>query len=600
MKPASTCLPHTFHIPVMGTGFTIDTPLRIAKYGISSVISLVDDVFVEQMRKFHSEKDGASYQPIGNREPDARALRITAYLDLVDGIVKRQMKELQESPFEAGSQITRYFELLPDTPLKRKYRNMLAADNPTEKQQLQDELRSQATPGDIDVNIMTKLDRDRYSGKEKLAPEFADALSALRGFAKSTLSSSIVLSAGMNRRLYSYIANFKDFFADKSGAFKKKIILKVSDFRSADVQGRFLAKKGLWVSEYRIESGLNCGGHAFATKGYLMGPILEEFKRKKGELVEGILAAYNKAMTSLERPTFQSPPNVRITVQGGIGTAEENEMLLKHYDVDRTGWGTPFLFVPEVSNVDDEHLTKLAETSDENVFLSGSSPLGVPFWNLRNSASEMGRRQRIEQGKPGSPCPKGYLATNTEFSNTPICPASRAYQKQKIAELQAATDIPLSQLETVVEGVLNMSCICHELSGGATRKHDIDPSINTAICCGPNIVNFSRVASLEEMVEHIYGRISLLTSAYRSHMFINELVLYVKHLRKEKENCALGHITNTPKYFREFKENLLSGIEYYKNLAEHFVEEKRAKFLEELQELREEIECIPMESPIPA
>ena len=26
---------HTFHIPVMGTGFTIDTPLRVAKYGIS-------------------------------------------------------------------------------------------------------------------------------------------------------------------------------------------------------------------------------------------------------------------------------------------------------------------------------------------------------------------------------------------------------------------------------------------------------------------------------------------------------------------------------------------------------------------------------------
>ena len=56
-------------------------------------------------------------------------------------------------------------------------------------------------------------------------------------------------------------------------------MLKVSDFHSAVVQGKFLAKRGLWVSEYRIESGLNCGGHAFATKGLLLGPILDEFQR---------------------------------------------------------------------------------------------------------------------------------------------------------------------------------------------------------------------------------------------------------------------------------------------------------------------------------
>ena len=44
---------HSFHIQVMGTGFTIDTPLRLAKYGISSVIPIEDDVLVEQVRKIH-------------------------------------------------------------------------------------------------------------------------------------------------------------------------------------------------------------------------------------------------------------------------------------------------------------------------------------------------------------------------------------------------------------------------------------------------------------------------------------------------------------------------------------------------------------------
>ena len=69
---------HTFHIPVMGTGYTIDTPLRVARYGISSVISLVDDTLVEQMRRFHSEAHGEPYEEIRNGDEDPRARRISS------------------------------------------------------------------------------------------------------------------------------------------------------------------------------------------------------------------------------------------------------------------------------------------------------------------------------------------------------------------------------------------------------------------------------------------------------------------------------------------------------------------------------------------
>ena len=47
---------HTFHIPVMGLAYTIDSPIRVAKYGISSVISIMDDELIEKMNAFYSEK----------------------------------------------------------------------------------------------------------------------------------------------------------------------------------------------------------------------------------------------------------------------------------------------------------------------------------------------------------------------------------------------------------------------------------------------------------------------------------------------------------------------------------------------------------------
>ncbi|MBP1655129.1 MAG: hypothetical protein H6Q28_1685, partial [Bacteroidetes bacterium] len=41
---------HTFHIPVLGLAFSVDTPLRVARFGISSVVSIVDDILIERMR----------------------------------------------------------------------------------------------------------------------------------------------------------------------------------------------------------------------------------------------------------------------------------------------------------------------------------------------------------------------------------------------------------------------------------------------------------------------------------------------------------------------------------------------------------------------
>lgn len=52
--------PHSFHIPVMGIGFTIDTPVKVTHYGISSVISLVDDKLLERIGAHYAAQLGES------------------------------------------------------------------------------------------------------------------------------------------------------------------------------------------------------------------------------------------------------------------------------------------------------------------------------------------------------------------------------------------------------------------------------------------------------------------------------------------------------------------------------------------------------------
>ena len=158
---------HKFHIPVMGLGFTIDTPLKVARYGISSVMSIVEDGIIEQMREFYCNKAGFPYLEIANTVDDYRAKRITAYLNLVHFLINEQVKVLRTLPFEDGSDIVKYFELLPDDcEAKKKYQLMLSTEDETEKNELQDALRTKIVPGTADVNIMAKVDKNNYDKNE--------------------------------------------------------------------------------------------------------------------------------------------------------------------------------------------------------------------------------------------------------------------------------------------------------------------------------------------------------------------------------------------------------------------------------------------------
>jgi len=569
---------HSIHIPVMGSAFTIDTPVKVAKYGISSVISLVDDTLIEEMRQYYCEQVGRDYTPITKYEEDYRAKRITAYLNLVDIIVQDDFEKVKSTEFKEGSEIVKYFENLSDTStLKTEYVTMKATLDPVKNEEMQKRLRDQMKPGDINVNIMTKLDRTNYSNKDKteLSMEYSDALSALRGYAKSSLNSGIVFSAGINRRLYSHMEKFKDFYADAKGFIKKKIIIKVSDYRSSIIQGKFIAKKGLWVSEYRIESGLNCGGHAFASDGFLMGPILEEFLKKKDELVLNLHNIYNKALELKNKMSFSKPHEVKITAQGGIGTNKENNFLIDFFKLDGTGWATPFLLVPEATNIDEKTLERLANATEDDLYLSDVSPLGVPFNNLRGSLSDDEKERKTAGGKPGSACPKGHLVSNTEFTEKPICVASRQYQKLKVEQL-GKLNLAAQAFKEKYDQIVKKACICHDLGEAVLMKYNIENKRVkhfSAVCPGPNLAYFSKVVSLSEMISHIYGRVNLLNNVPRPNMFIKELKMYVEYLMKEVGKASTTPTEKQVKYFDEFRSNILDGIEYYKDLFPKMIEE---------------------------
>jgi len=583
---------HTFHIPVMGLSYTIDSPIKVSHLGISSVMSIFEHNFIEKMREFYSKKFNFPYEPITSKIEDFRAKRITSYLNLVDKIVKENIQTLKNSVNEKSEELEKYFDLLPSySDLKQRFQALI--ENNSSLKEIQKWLNENLTFGDLDVNIMTKLDGENYNGKEKLPVEHNHAHAALRGFANSTLKSSIVFSAGMNPRLFGYMEKFEDFYPDSEGNFNKKIILKVSDYRSAIIQGKFFAKKGLWISEYRVESGLNCGGHAFASDGYLLGPILEEFKNKKDELLKTTYEIFTAALVRKDRTVPSAIPEVKLTAQGGVGTADEHQFLLENYNLDSVGWASPFMLVPEATSVEENTFKILSDAKEEDLYLSKASPLGVPFNNVKGSTKDLQRSQKAQTDNPGSACPKKFLTFNKEFTEQPICTASNQYIKIKLDEIQKE-NLPEEEFKAKYDVLTEKECLCNGLSNSSLLVNGLDVKMEgpaVSVCPGPNIAYFSGKFSMKEMVDHIYGRVNILNTDTRPNLFIKELKMYIDYLKDKFSEITEPISDKQVKYFDTFIKNMHDGIEYYKNLFE----ENKVKLKDVYETAIHDLERLEME-----
>jgi hypothetical protein len=261
-------------------------------------------------------------------------------------------------------------------------------------------------------------------------------------------------------------------------------------------------------------------------------------------------------------------PALQITAQGGVGTTDEHQFLLNHFKLSSVGWGTPFLLVPEAINLDPDTIGLLSKATEQDQYLSNTSPLGVPFHTLKGNTQDLEKHRLIDKGRPGSACPKKFLISNKEFTERPVCTASRQYQHAKLLDLETSDLSPI-EIRKEQKKIMEKSCICVGLGNAALLTHHLmekKGNSGVSVCPGPNIAYFTKTVSLRSMVDHIYGRSNILERQDRPNMFIKEFNLYLDYFKNKLQEANTPLTPKQQCYFDSFKENLQSGLQYYKVL----------------------------------
>ena len=180
--------------------------------------------------------------------------------------------------------------------------------------------------------------------------------------------------------------------------------------------------------------------------------------------------------------------------------------------------------------------------------------------------------------------------SNVEFSELPICTASKEYQEQKLHEIEKM-DLGLQQKEKIIETVLEKACICDHLGNGALialglARETLAPQ---SICPGPNIAWFDRVYTLEEMIDHIYGRGKSLVSEYRPHMYAKEIRMYLTWVGGLMDSAKEDAKQNVR--LKKILLSLVEGVEYCAKVAQSkaHIGENLASLVTECQKALNEI-----------
>ncbi len=112
---------------------------------------------------------------------------------------------------------------------------------------------------------------------------------------------------------------------------------------------------------------------------------------------------------------------------------------------------------------------------------------------------------------------------------------------------------------------------------------------------------FSKVLSLKEMTDHIYGRTNVIERTDRPHMFIKELNIYINFLKTKIDDARDSMQNKQEKQLLSFVKNLKDGISYYNNLFNNLkdkFEDTKSGILNELEESKKALNllCIEIEN----
>jgi hypothetical protein len=121
---------------------------------------------------------------------------------------------------------------------------------------------------------------------------------------------------------------------------------------------------------------------------------------------------------------------------------------------------------------------------------------------------------------------------------------------------------------------------------------DAKQSLAVSICPGPNLAYYSKVSTLKDMVDHIYGRINLITNPERPNMFVKELILNIDFIEKKIEASLKSFNAQSEEYINTYYNNLHDGLSYYRKIIPEILEETemvRLKILESLDVLEQRL-----------
>lgn len=72
------------------------------------------------------------------------------------------------------------------------------------------------------------------------------------------------------------------------------------------------------------------------------------------------------------------------------------------------------------------------------------------------------------------------------------------------------------------------------------------------------------------MVDHIYGRTNVMERTDRPNLFVKEIKMYVDYLGSKIEETVKPISDKQKKYFDTFYDNMVKGVEYYKELFQNY------------------------------